>query len=141
MGRGLSTLQKSALTLAITLDPEHKRSKWQREAVTPEVAKERTEKFRAFFGIERVFEPDPDNATLYHLRPWELIYQHYCQRCKPTKAQQVAASKALSRLVDRGLMVKLLAAGGSHQYNLTDAGLQKANELLTANWCPHVAPG
>lgn len=133
MGRGLSDLQKSALTLAITLDPDHKRNKWQREVVTAEVAQQRAEQIAGFLGTTpRPVKPediDPPH-TLYHLQPCELIDHHYCQQVFPSKAQQVAASKALARLVKRGLMVKLKCFDW-HRYNLTDAGLAKAGELLT----------
>ena len=130
MGRGLSDLQKTALTAAVKLDPEHKRNKWQREVVTEEVAAKRTEMLRRFGDHDTVVQPDPPH-TQYHLLPWELIDHHYCQQVQPTKAQQVAASKALARLVKRGLMVKLVRGGVDRQYNLTEAGLAKAVELLT----------
>lgn len=129
MGRGLSDLQKSALTTAVKLDSEHKRSKWQREVVTAEVAKHREEMGRKLFGLTHSIELDPPH-TLYHLSPWELIDNHYCQRVQPSRAQQVAASKALARLVQRGLMVKLKCFDW-HRYNLTEEGLAKAGELLT----------
>ena len=133
MGRGLSSLQKTALTTAVTLDAEHKRSKWQREVVTEAVAQRRKEQIAGFLGVTpspvKPEDIDPPH-TLYHLAPWELVDNFYCQQVIPAKAQQVAVSKALSRLVQRGLMVKLPNPYG-HQYNLTDVGLEKAGQLLT----------
>lgn len=127
MGRGLSELQKTALTTAVTLNPDHQRSSNRRPTVTKELAAVRAEL------LDRMVEPDPPH-TQYNLQPWELIDQYYCQQVQASNAQQVAVSKALARLVDRGLMVKLDNPGFVYpaQYHLTDAGLAKAAELLTA---------
>lgn len=133
MGRGLSDLQKAALTLAVTLDPQHKKNKWQRGVIDEEKAAERNNQLKAFLGKEGDCVPDPENVTTYHLEPWELIDNYYCQQCYPSNAQQVAVSKALRRLVDRGLMFKLDKRGTTYgnRFNLTDEGLAKASQLLT----------
>jgi len=134
MGRGLSELQKAALTAAVVFDPEHKKSKWQRGLITKEVALKRTQGKEEFFGRPvKPVEPDPEHVTEYHLVPCELVDHYYCQQVYPSNAQQVAVSKALARLVKRGLMIKLDKRGTLYgdQYNLTEDGLQMAVKLLT----------
>ena len=72
---GFSELQKAVLKLAITLDSEHKQSKWQREPIIAALAAKRTEEFHKFFGFSRdAIQAELEHATTYYLEPIGLAW-------------------------------------------------------------------